>query len=128
MLLSLCYLSELLVPLLVQENLIGLVFDLHGCHLCGSLVLILSIDDVVLVTRESGWLLQQGSHSECRNDIGVLKVCLAQLILLKHLLCRLTSVVGSIVTATKTILIINSRLEDAGVILGLTAATCPLVL
>ena len=117
LLLSLKLLSDLLLSLLILKDLVRLVFDLHGGVLCGNFEFVLSIHDVVLVARESGWLLQQGSHSEGRNNIGVGKVRLTQVVLLEHLLCRLITVVGSLVTATKTILVIDSRLEDTGVIL-----------
>ena len=56
-LISLLLLSELLLSLLVHEDLLRLVFDLHGGVLCGNFEFVLSIHDVVLVARESGWLL-----------------------------------------------------------------------
>jgi len=58
LLLSLILFSELLISLLDLEDLVGLVFDLHSRVLCGNFEVKLSIDDVVLVARESGWLFQ----------------------------------------------------------------------
>ena len=106
-----------------MKDHIRVVFDLSICDICRNLQVLVRVDNVELVARQSGWLFEERTCSQSGDDIGI-AIDIPELTLSEHYLSRHhRRGLSTFRLTAKAILVVNPTLENAGVVFRLAASS-----